>query len=130
MTKQLSVSDRNVKRIKHEYESNGIRFDKKQSFLKSQAITKAQEKRIYIRQKRKIMSKSKLLPVSSQPDAQTKEKQTVDRSTKGHSNFVHNIKRDFSYEQNKLSHEVSMIKSKQLENLSKKLENRRAQGKV
>ena len=30
VTKQLSVSNRNVKRIKHEYESNGIRFKKKQ----------------------------------------------------------------------------------------------------
>ena len=40
VTKQLSVSDRNVKRIKHEYESNGIRFDKKQNFLKSQATAR------------------------------------------------------------------------------------------
>eukprot|EP00944_MAST-04C_sp_MAST-4C-sp1_P016199 g16199.t1 len=130
VTKQLSVSDRNVKRIKHEYESNGIRFKKKQKFLKSQATNKAKEKRTRMRQKRKSMSKTKLLPASIQEDAQHKEKQTMGPSAKEHSNFVHSIKRDFSYERNKLNHEVSMIKSKQLENLANKLENRRAQGKV
>ena len=130
VTKQLSVSNRNVKRIKHEYESNGIRFNKKQNFLKSQATNKAQEKRTRVREKRKSMSKSKLLPVSNQAGAQDKEKQTVGPSAKEHSNFAHHsIKRDFSYEQNKLNHEVSMIKDKQLENLAIKLENRRAQVK-
>ena len=42
--KQLSVSDRNLQRIKHEYESNGARFDKKQDLIKNESFLKTQHK--------------------------------------------------------------------------------------
>ena len=134
-SKQLSVSDRNLKRIKHEYESNGARFDRKTNLIKTESLLKAKQKKQLRQQRRKDRAKTKLLPISN-----SLEKNNVD-SNKIRSNFVsnqpndtkdrrgstivHGITNEFRCDAADYNHEIEMIKNKQAENTTKKLQERR-----
>ena len=141
-SKQLSVSDRNLQRIKHEYESNGARFDKKQDLIKNESFLKTQHK-IKQRQERrkKNITKTKLLPVITTKSATkngkiANENNIIDnknfKSNKDEndnhrraSNVMHGITSDFRHDTSDYQHEAELIKNKQLEHTKKRLEQRR-----
>jgi hypothetical protein len=134
-SKQLSVSDRNLKRIKHEYASNGARFDRKSNLIKTESLLKAKQKKQLRQLRRKDREKAKLLPISN-----SLENNNVD-SSNTHSNFVpkqlndikdrrgstiaHGITNEFRCDTADYNHEIEMIKNKQAENTTKKLQERR-----
>ena len=132
-SKQLSVSDRNLQRIKHEYESNGARFDKKQDLIKNESFLKTQHK-IKQRQERrkKDITQTKLLPVTTTKSTTmngkiANENNIIDNKNfkRRASNVMHGITSDFRHDTSDYQHEAELIKNKQLEHTKKRLKQRR-----
>ena len=131
----------NLQRIKHEYESNGARFDKKQDLIKNESFLKTQHK-IKQRQERrkKNITQTKLLPVTTtksttQNGEIANENDIIDNKNfkskdendnhRRASNVMHGITSDFRHDTSDYQHEAELIKNKQLEHTKKRLEQRR-----